>query len=112
MALSLTPGLLQATYEFLCQTPPFIRWKMPASDEIRFQVTRSVNTRGSAQGMVAISISSFNIGRIDSLVMTMAHEMVHIYNVSKGYWRSEHGEEFTRCARLVCKHHGFDPKMF
>ena len=44
--------------------------------------------------------------------MTMAHEMVHIYNVSKGHTRSEHGAEFQRCARLVCKHHGFDQKMF
>ena len=112
MTLPLTPRLLQAAYEFLCQTPPFSRWKMPTGDDLRFRVTRSINTRGAAVGMEEINISSLNIGRTDSLVMTMAHEMIHIYNVSKGYTRSEHGAEFKRCARLVCKHHGFDLKMF
>ncbi len=85
---------------------------MPAGKDMYFRVTRSVNTLGTAQGMTEIGISSVNIGRTYSLMTTMAHEMVHIYNASKGHTRSEHAAEFKRCARLVCKHHGFDQKMF
>ncbi len=112
MAFPLTAELLSATYDLLLLTPPFRRWKMPASSTIAFSITRSINTRGSATGTDKIDISERNIGRFDTLLPTMAHEMVHVYNHSKGHKRSAHGAEFHRCAALVCKHHGFDPKMF
>lgn len=96
----------------LLLTPPFIRWKMPTSDTITFSITRSINNRGSATGIDKIDISEHNVGRLDTLLPTMAHEMVHIYNYSRGHNRAMHGAEFNRCATLVCKHHEFDAKMF
>ncbi len=112
MTLPLTPELLAATYDLLLLTPPFKRWKMPPSSEIAFIITQSINTRGAAYGVGKIDISGRNVGRLDNLMSTMSHEMVHIYNHSKGHIRAAHGAEFQRCAKLVCKHHGFDLKMF
>lgn len=109
----LTPELLCASYEFLRQTPPFRRWKLPSGEEIKFIVTRSIDSRGHAKDDVEIGVSSRNIGRTESLFMVMAHEMVHVHVYLRGlHGRSEHPAEFWRCARLVCKHHGFDIKMF
>lgn len=113
MSLPLTPELLQASYEFLCCTPPFKRWKMPPGETVKFKVTRSIDSRGHARSTTEIGVSSRNIGRTDALFMVMAHEMVHIYLHLRGlHGRAEHPAEFWRCARLVCKHHGFDIKMF
>jgi len=43
----------------------------------------------------------------------MAHEMVHLYIWRKGSKdRAEHGAEFKKLARLVCKHHGFEEATF
>ena len=85
---------------------------MPPSDEMRFRVTRSKDDRGYAIDTCEIGISSHNIGRTESLMEAMAHEMVHVHVHARGHTRSEHGAEFWRCARLVCRHHGFDPKLF
>jgi len=112
VTLPLTIALLAATYDVLLLTPPFRRWKMPSSVAIRFRITRSVGARGAARGDHTIEISSRNVGRLDNLIMTMAHEMVHVHNHTTGHTRSAHGAEFRRCADLVCKHHGFDPQMF
>ncbi len=112
MTLRLTPALLRATYEYLVQTPPFSRWGMPAGEDVRFRVTRSRDSRGYASGALEIGISSHNIGRTDSLLAVMAHEMVHVRVHATGHRRAEHGREFLRCARLVCRHHGFDCKLF
>lgn len=112
MAFPLTKELLSASYDLLLLTPPFVRWKMPPSDEITFSITRSIDTRGFATGIDKIGISERNVGRFETLLPTMAHEMVHVYNHVKGHNRSAHGAEFQRCAALVCKYHGFDPKMF
>ncbi len=85
---------------------------MPESNTITFSITRSVGARGSARGTDKIDISARNVGRLDNLLMTMAHEMIHIHNHAKGHTRSAHGGEFRRCADMVCKHHGFDRQMF
>lgn len=113
MALPLTPALLEASYEFMRCTPPFARWKLPPGETVRFKVTRSIDSRGHAYGVHEIGVSSRNIGRTESLLMVMAHEMVHVHVHACGkHGKAEHPAEFWRCARLVCKHHGFDIKMF
>lgn len=111
--MRLTPQLLEAAYEFMRCTPPFRRWKLPPGETIKFKVTRSIGSRGYARNANEIGVSSRNIGRTEALFMVMAHEMIHVYVFKRGlHGRSEHGAEFLRCARLVCKHHGFDVKMF
>lgn len=113
MSLALTPELLEAAYEFLRCTPPFKRWKLPPGETLKFKITRSIDSRGYAIGVTEIGVSSRNIGRTEALFMVMAHEMVHTHlNMLGRHGRAEHPKEYWRCARLVCKHHGFDVKMF
>lgn len=113
--LHLTPDILRAAYEYLRATPPFRRWKLPPADEVEFHVTRHLDRTGDCETAgghePVIRISAALIGWTGSLMTTMAHEMVHVHLDRNGV-RAHHGADFRRCAAQVCRHHGFDPKMF
>lgn len=113
--IHLTPEILRAAYEYLRATPPFNRWRLPAADEVEFHVTRHKDRTGDCETAGGqepiIRISAALVGWTSSLMATMAHELVHLYLDRKGV-RAHHGREFQRCARLVCKRHGFDPRLF
>ncbi len=116
--MKLTPAVLEAAYDFLQATPPFRRWRMPPGVEVTFRVGRRGDELGSYQwdpqaGLHVIGISAKCIGRTESLVMVMAHEMVHLYQRQRGTFTSaNHNAEFCRLGKLVCRHHGFDPLLF
>lgn len=118
MSLTLTPEMLAAAYEFLRTTQPFKNWKFPHSDEVGFCIIRSENTRGTfhltAAGRPTISISHKCVGNVYSLLVTTAHEMVHMYEDTVHMARGDvmHGARFKRLAAQVCRHHSFDPKLF
>ena len=109
--MKLTPALLEATYNFLCETPPFRNWPaLPV--EVGFIVVKDKKVRGYQRGRV-IGISEGCIGRVDALIATMAHEMIHLYQAEKKTaTRAEHNAEFYRLAKIVCRHHGYDPLLF
>jgi predicted SprT family Zn-dependent metalloprotease len=79
-----------------------------------FQVSRDETTDGkfiAADRKIIISQKAHH--RLESMLRTMAHEMVHLYIWRKGSKdRAEHGAEFKKLARLVCKHHGFEEATF
>lgn len=118
--LHLTPEILRAAYEYLRATPPFNRWGLPPADEVEFHVTRHVDRRGDwncyqkkSGGGHIIRISSVYIGRTDSLMEAMAHEMVHARCEILGDKTSApHGGNFKRLAASVCRRHGFDVRQF
>ena len=118
MALTLTPEMLEGAYEFLRVTPPFKRCKLPHADEVEFVVGNSPNCCGwYTAGETAkhrIMISARNIGHTVSLMATMAHEMIHLHqcHAKRETRNAEHNAAFLRAAALVCKYHGFDPKLF
>lgn len=118
--LPLTPEILRAAYEYFCVTVPFCKWNMPDADEILFKVTRSRKVLGQARYFTGqkkpnyeLEVSEHFIGRTHSLMELVAHEMVHIHQretrMEKG---GEHNAAFKKLAAVVCKHHGFDPKLF
>jgi len=114
MALPLTPALLEATYEFLRRTPPFHKWNLPPGEVVTFKVTRNAHVQGDhllVKGKHTIRASSKKTGNTHNLIELMAHEMVHAKCDLEGV-RAEHGAEFKRAARAVCKAHGFDEKNF
>lgn len=114
MSLRLTPENLAAAYSFLKTTPPFCRWGLPATGKVKFKVFRHKQRCGDhlyLDGKHTIRISSRNVGHTMSLLITMAHEMVHVRCEEMGD-KSEHGWMFRKYAAQVCKHHGFDPKLF
>lgn len=114
MTLPLDPAMLEAAYEYLRATPPFRRWKLPPGEEIEFHVIASQGLRGRCVGDRqdhSIAISAGTIGHTLSLMMAMAHEMIHVRDNLAGI-RAHHGSSFRRGAVQVCRYHGFDPKLF
>lgn len=112
MTLELTPEVLARTYDFLRATKPFRFWKLPPSDEVDFRVTNHRDRYGhhcpaTARKPPLVAISKRRVGHTRTLIVTMAHEMVHFRAPSP-----RHGPVFDRLARQVCKYHGFDPLEF
>lgn len=112
--IPLTKELLRATYEYLWITPPFNKWNLPPSQVIEFKVTRNAKTQGDhalRKGVHTIRISCKKVASLGVLIDVMAHEMVHAKCDRDGV-RSEHGKDFKRAARTVCRYHGFDEANF
>ncbi|HXQ51150.1 MAG TPA: SprT-like domain-containing protein [Stellaceae bacterium] len=118
VTLRLTPEMLATAYEFLRVSAPFRAWKFPDADEVEFHVIRARDRRGHyCQGEGAphrIAVSAANVGHTETLIRTVAHEMIHLYQRERrsDTTNAEHNAEFLRLARLVCLHHGFDPRAF
>ena len=118
MTLRLTPEMLAAAYEFLRASAPFRAWGLPHADDVEFHVIGARDRRGHyCRGESArhrIAISAANVGHSETLLRTIAHEMLHLYQNERGSETSktEHNAEFRRLARAVCLHHGFDPRAF
>lgn len=119
MTLPLTPDTLKAAYDFLCTTPPFSKWNMPDSEDVVFEVGKDPSMRGwhysdDGHGRHKIVISKRTIGQAIWLLMTMAHEMIHVHqHETKSHTKgAEHNGAFHKWAAQVCKVHAFDPKMF
>lgn len=112
--MRLTPEILEASYEYLRSTLPFRRWKLPPAEEVEFHVIRKPGLFGDCETVGdqhIIRVSTAKVGRTQTLIETMAHEMVHVRLNGLGV-KSEHGSDFRRLASQVCRHHGFDPKTF
>jgi hypothetical protein len=115
MTLPLTPDLLRATYDLLCETPPFNKWNLPDSEDVEFRVVRDRN-RYAWHSLVGtkhtIAVSSLNVGFAVSLIRVMAHEMVHVHERRSSCSATGHSAAFKRWGAQVSKYHGFDPKDF
>ena len=117
MSLPLTPSRLAAVYEMLRAWPPFCRWGLPAAADMKFHLART--RRWDAAwwidgGKHNIEVSSSRNGHINTIVCSMAHEMIHVKQ-RKSRTESagvEHNEEFRRLAKLVCRRYGWDEKQF
>lgn len=122
MTLHLTPEMLESAYEMLRTTPPFKGWKLPDPDEIEFRVyvarDRHAGFRGAMEpgGNHEIQVSLRTVATLPTLLMCMAHEMIHLRRHLQGERYNcplrHHGVEFQRLAKAVCRHHGFDEKLF
>lgn len=116
MAVFITPELMEAAYELLRVSLPFRRWKLPHPDEIAFHVTRHGDRFADAfyeNGRWTIRVSQRKHGQLPTLLMTMAHEMVHIKQRHLcGERERDHGRQFQRLADQVCRVHGFDRAIF
>lgn len=110
--MRLTPAILRSTYAFVRSTLPFSRWHLPEADEVEFHVLRKTDVMGDCfVNPDIIRLSERRMSFTAKIVETMAHEMVHLYidRHRLAPAASNHGAEFRRRWRQVCKHHGFDP---
>lgn len=116
MALILNKHILAAAYNYLANTQPFYKWNLPEADDVRFVVTRTRHRDGEYLYYARqhfIYISSAGHGHTNTLMKTMAHEMIHVHEQhAKACGRGEHSAAFGRWAEQVCKVHGWDVKSF
>ena len=116
MTLRLTPAMLEAAYEYLRSTPPFRGWRLPHADDVEFRVlnTKDYMALWEKNGTQhRISISDSRVGHTHTLMVAMAHEMVHIRQDRDGTEdKQDHNDAFRKHARRICRVHGFDPKEF
>lgn len=114
MTLKITPDLIRAGYELLSETEPFNRWNLPPSDDIKFISHRS-RDYGAFQTIgpdMIMYVSSSLVGHLSTLLVTIAHEMIHLHQHRTGL-EIDHGPAFKKWAATVCRHHrDFDPLNF
>lgn len=117
MTLVFTRDTLRAAYNFLNETPPFNKWNLPDGDEVLFKVIRDQGRFGWYRfdgSKHVIALSSTTIGHTDTLLRTMAHEMIHLHeeHAEACTPRIDHSPAFNKWAAQVSSIHGFDAKAF
>lgn len=115
--MRLTPDILIGAYEYLRTTPPFKGWRLLHADQIEFRVTAGPDHFGwheQSGDRHIIAVSAKTHSHSASLIITMAHEMIHLHQGIKRLWTRgvDHNEDFLRRAERVCRVHGFDPAVF
>lgn len=115
--ITLNPEILARAYDYLQSTQPFCKWNLPDSDDITFKVIRTKKLFGQhyrLNGKHVLEVSSGMHGHSNTLLSTIAHEMIHIHQDEAGMSRrgTEHNAAFHKLASRVCKVHGWDPKLF
>jgi len=127
MSLTLTPAILEATYELLRTAPPFNKWKLPHADSVEFHVKTLPSDRvadywynkclSDPPNIHIIRICAVSHPTIFAVLESMAHEIVHLHqrtNLDHAVKRrsAAHGAKFKRLAAQVCKRLGFNPETF
>lgn len=120
MTLPLTPETLEAAYEYLRTTPPFSGWNLPEGEDVKFVVSKSDRDIAAYKWngkQHTICLSAKFIGHSDTLLVYLAHEMVHMHLEERGIESRNGGPDthnmaYRKYAAQVCKFHGFDPKAF
>lgn len=119
MSLPLTPEILAAAYDYLRTTPPYSRWNLPDSEDVKFRVGKFRDTFANYQWdgkQHTVTMSVAAIGHTRTLFETMAHEMIHMHLEEQGLesrgTKATHNVAFRKFAAQVCKFHGFDVKAF
>lgn len=114
--LQITPERLGMVYDMLRAFPPFCRWKLPPASEVKFHVLKT--DKWQADWWIEgdrhhIRLSEKKHGHLESLIETMAHEMIHVrQKVNKTETKGDHNAEFKRLSQIVCKALGFDYGQF
>lgn len=114
MTLRLHPDLIAAGYDFLRQSQPFKGWRLPESDEVGFGIVEDPTIFADfclMNGEPLIRVSGMN-GHTNTLLATIAHEMIHLYQHIHKLDKGDHNADFWNRAKRICAIHGFDPKTF
>ncbi len=111
--MTLTPHSAQVVYEMLAQLPPFKRLKMPPSQDVIFEINNDPACYGEYEPEHIIRISKAKVGWLETLIKTVAHEMVHLhlYQIRYKDW-DKHDKKFLYYANRISNTMGFDPKEF
>ena len=113
--MKLNPINLREIYEMLYICEPFIKWKLPLADEIKFEVILDDQVMGTylyddgGKYAHTIQISAARCGHLDTVIRTMAHEMIHAsrHDTVTDAWY-KHDATFRRRAAAIGKELGLD----
>ena len=111
--MHLTPARLAAVYDCLRAFPPFQGWRLPEADAVEFRVSLRVDEFGRYElrgEQHCIEISGVLTIDWQSLVETMAHEMVHLHQARSG--PVDHDAQWQRMATSVCRAFGWRREGF
>ena len=115
MTLKLTPEVLASCYDMVVAASKTLQsWNLPASEDIKFKVTKHKDRFGHhtvVKGVHHIAISSVYAGRFETLIATMAHEIVHAHQNMVGLPRADN-KYFDTCADILCKELALDRTIF
>jgi predicted SprT family Zn-dependent metalloprotease len=109
-----TGNNIRVVYETLIQLPPMDRWRLPPSKDVEFKARALKGVYGLYEADPhVITISSLKVGYLDTLVKTVAHEMVHLKRFldQDPDW-TQHDERFLELGNQISAVMGFDPKEF
>lgn len=114
--MKLNSIILKEIYEMLYICEPFSKWNLPLADEIKFEVILDENVMGTylyddgGKYAHTIQISSARCGHLDTVIRTLAHEMIHAsrHDTVTDAWL-KHDKTFRRRAHMISSELGFDP---
>jgi len=114
--MKLNPQILENIYSMLWVCEPFVKWKLPLPEEIKFIVDYDPETMGTYcfdegnEHEHTITISAARCGFLETCIKTIAHEMIHMSRSGTitDAWL-KHDATFRRRAHLIGKELGFDP---
>jgi hypothetical protein len=115
MSFPLRPEHLAIIYDMLRAMPPFKGWKLPESDSVVFKTPMRKDVSGEYNDTLphTITVSSARHSHFNSILLTLAHEMVHMAdNVAGESCKSQHSAAFNKKAKKVCKLFGWDERNF
>src|ERR1700678_58102 len=116
--MQITVDILRSGNAYLAETEPFVGWNLHDAEDVEFCVVDKPRTQGECHTRVVgahkfefrIDISKRHHTHTDSLLRTMAHEMVHVHQRRNciNLTKRAHGQDFWALAAEVCTAHGFD----
>jgi len=117
MSIALHQSMPESAYKLLSLTRPFHRWKMPPSSALRFVVCKYTPNVGELEfdgSNITLRVSQTRNGQLSSLLITVAHEMLHLRLLKMGLanWEQHDTKAWKRGVNLICSAHGWDSKCF
>jgi hypothetical protein len=115
--LILNEEFLRSAYNMLCCVEPFNKWNLPDGEDVIFKVIKDASVYGwylNDDGKHTIAVSESRCGHLMTVVATMAHEAIHLFQNTTCMETpgSFHNAAFKKLAQKVSALHGFDPKAF
>ena len=110
----ITQESLRNAYDYLASVPPCSRWQLPSSTSVRFKISKARMTCGMYEpDPHTITVSKVTNSTQTDVLMTLAHEVVHLHAERNGLGgHEEHDKQFWKYAAQVCDAFGWKLEDF
>ena len=113
----LNAKFVHGLYCAFLKAPPFNTLLMPEPEEVYVYITNDKTIHGAmhkSRDHFQIHISRARCQKLDTIITTLLHEMVHLHFAFRGFNHTyaTHDARFTRLAAKVCKVYNLDKGQF